>query len=133
MVASVSELSASSMPAPSWLEEIVEALTQDSFVGVLKAFVVQESPKFLAAGELTLEQAAVHESYMRLYDSRIASYLKKHDITEEAFKAALQEADAASGSETRREERSLHTSLLKVHDISAFRKMMLQHALEQSG
>jgi hypothetical protein len=118
------------MAAP-WLEEIVDSLTQSGFEQVLDGFVSQHAAAFLSGGEATSEQTQLHEQYVRMYDSRIDAYLKKHNLTRVEFEAALRSADAAAGEITRREDRSFASSLAKVHDFANFRSMMLQRAIEQ--
>ena len=114
-----------------WLEEILNALTQNNFVNVLDGFCTRECPKFLAPGQEghSLEQTSVHSQYVRFYESRIESYLRQHGVSQEEFMAALLEADAAG----RSSKSTLVSSLLLVQDFESFAKMMTQRALELPG
>ena len=67
-----------------------------------------------------------------MYDSRIEAFLKTRGLRLETFYEAVTAADQAAGDVTRREERSLYSSLRRVHDFVAFSKMMQQRALESS-
>ena len=60
--------------ATPYLDEILEALTQDRFVAVLDGFIDRECSKFLAggAGEYTLEQTESHANFVRLYGALIS-------------------------------------------------------------
>ena len=53
---------------------------------------------YLAPGQEghTLEQSSVHAQYVRFYESRIESYLRKHGVTSAEFMEALLAAEAAS-------------------------------------
>ena len=117
---------------PPWLEQILEALTQEKFLAVLNMFLDRECAKFLAAGEAdghTLEQTDVHTSYCRLYESRIEAHLKRYDVSGDEFLAALLQAEVAQPSG----ESSLSASLLLVQDFRSFASMMKQRALERPG
>ena len=117
---------------PPWLEQILEALTQEKFLAVLNMFLDRECAKFLAAGEAdghTLEQTDVHTSYCRLYESRIEAHLKRFEVSGDEFLAALLQAEVAQPSG----ESSLSASLLLVQDFRSFASMMKQRALERPG
>ena len=104
---------------PPWLDDILEALTQDRFASVLASFVDRECKKFLTSdGGHSLEQTQVHSQYVRIYESRIESLLRKHGVTSDEFMAALLAADL-DGS-------SLAASLLVVQDFQAFAAMCAQ-------
>ena len=130
--ASVSASSAMQQDArggsPTWLGEILDGLTADGFAMVMDAFLNKECAKFLLPGTQghTLEQTQVHERYVRLYESRIEAYLKRHGVSGDEFLAALVAAEGRSGGAA-----SLASSLLLVNDFPAFATMMLQRALEQ--
>ena len=113
--------------APSWLEEILDALTAEKFVSVMEAFLQRESSKFLVSGH-TLEQSGVHDAYMRLYESRIEAHCKRHGISNDEFLTELL-AFEERGSMRNSGER-LSNSLVLVQDFQAFAVMMLQKAME---
>ena len=79
------------------MEQILEALTADNFAALLEKFIARECPKFLkmgVGGEFTLEQSEAHSNYVRFYESRIESYLRRHGLSSESFLAALLAARA---------------------------------------
>lgn len=117
--------------ADGWLEEILESLVQDNFVRVLDGFLGRECGKFLAAGAdgYSLEQSGVHEKYVRFYEARIESHLRKACVAPGEFMEALLAADAA----TDPGQASLVTSLLLVQDFAAFAQMMTQRAMESTS
>ena len=112
---------------PHWLEEILEALTQDRFVQVLDAFADSNCESFMLAGggsgSFTLAQTGVHQQFQRLYESRIEAYLKRHGISQEAFAEALLGTSA--------ERNALIDSLVTVQEFARFATMMQQRALEK--
>jgi hypothetical protein len=114
-----------------WLEEILEALVAENFVRVLDGWCERECGMFLTPGEEghTLEQTATHASYVRLYESRIESHLRRHGIPQDQFMASLLQAEASASNASK----SLIASLLLVEDFEAFSKMMTQRALERDG
>ena len=113
---------------PPWLDEILEALTQEKFLSVLNMLLDRECPKFLVAGEgHTLEQTDVHTSYSRLYESRIEAHLRRFEVSSEVFLDALLQAEQAQPSS----KSSLSASLLLVQDFASFASMMKQRALER--
>ena len=118
--------------SPAWLEEILNALTQAQFVAVLDVFLNRECPKFLASGEsssgYSLEQTEVHSNYVRLYESRIESHLRKFSISGDEFLAALLATEQRGGGAA---DKTLSGSLLLVNDFEAFAISMQQRALEQ--
>jgi len=117
-----------------FLDDILDGLTQDRFATLCDGFIDKNCDKFLigGAGEYSLAQTEVHQNYVRLYESRIESYLKRHSVSSDEFMAALLAADAAEacGPATRK---TLSASLLLVQDFGAFAKLCQQRALEQAG
>lgn len=113
--------------SPTWLHDILDALTADGFTKVVDAFLVSECAKFLTPGAHghTLEQTLVHQRYVRIYESRIEAHLKRHGITSDDFFTALVDAEQRNPGTT-----SLASSLLLVNDFPSFATMMLQKALE---
>ena len=113
--------------APAWLDDILEALTQDRFVQILDGFIDANCESFMLAGGgsegFTLEHTAVHQKYQRFFESRIESYLKRHDLGQDAFMDALL---SSSG-----ERNALLDSLVVVQDFERFAKMMQQRALQK--
>ena len=81
--------------SPTWLHDILDALTADGFTKVVDAFLVSECAKFLTPGAHghTLEQTLVHQRYVRIYESRIEAHLKRHGITSDDFFTALVDAE----------------------------------------
>jgi len=110
---------------PAWLDEILDALVEDRFVSILDTFITSKCAPFLSPGSegFTLEQTSIHQSYQRVYESRIESYLKRHGVSQEQFMAELVATDG--------DRNALINSLVVVQDFEAFAKMMLQRALEQ--
>ena len=117
-------------PIPDWIEEILESLTQDKFSFVLDKYVERECHKFTmgGAGSYTLEQSESHTNYVRLYESRIESHLKKQNATHEQFLSALLAAESAVPTG----KRSLCQSLLEVQSFEHYAKLCQQRALEQA-
>ena len=117
---------------PPWLDQIVEALTQEKFLSVLNIFLDRECSKFLVAGDAdqhTLEQTSVHTSYCRLYESRIEANLRRYELTQQQFLEALLQAEQQQASDSRS---LLSASLIHVQDFGAFATMMKQRALEKA-
>ena len=123
------------LPVADYVDEILDALTEDKFASLLNAYVERECHKFLhgGAGEFSLEQTQVHDNYVRLYESRIESHLKRHGgVSSDAFLADLLAAEASAAGVKRVARQSLASSLLLVQDFEAFAKMCQQRALERS-
>ena len=109
---------------PTWLDEILDALTQDRFVQLLDGFMDTNCDKFLTAGDtFSLEQTEVHQQYQRFYESRIEAYLKRFGISPDDLMNALLSSSA--------ERNALSDSLLVVQDFERFATQMRQRALER--
>lgn len=118
-----------------WLEDVLDALTNEKFVTIVDGFLLAECHKFLtSAGEHTMAQTDVHLKYQRLYESRIESLMKRHQVEPAAFVGALLAANAAAGSAKASDHASrrqtMLSSLLAIEDFSAFSTMMRQRAAE---
>jgi hypothetical protein len=121
---------------PGFLDDVLDLLTQDRFADILDKYVERECHKFQTGDEFTMEQTEAHSVYVRMYESRIESHLRRHGKSSEEFLTALCAADACGelgGSSTSDSRRSLATSLLQVQNFESFATMCRQRALEKAN